>query len=166
MREVTISSYCDKCAADGQREAATISFVVGIVVGERNRPQLRVVELCEPHGKEMDDMRTFVVERGAAPDTIPAAPAPRGNKHPTAVGPCPACGHMSTSPKSMQVHVYRVHLHAEPPPSPTTCPDCGQDFASPTACGVHRRVVHDRTSADDAYAALAAPARKRARKPT
>ena len=166
MREVVITTYCDRCIDGGTREPATLTFTVGVVDSAKTRPQLRVVELCERHGKDLVELRDFVHTRGIAPeDAAPPPPSERRTPHGNSkTGPCPACGVYMSAPRNMARHIYVTHLGTELPEIPPACPECGWEGQA-ASMGVHRMTAHGTSSASDAYAALTTPARARRGRP-
>lgn len=170
MQEIEIRRWCDRCYdKDGSKTPATVRLTVGIVDAEsRAKPHLRRLDLCDVDGKELLDLRDFVIARGAELDDDGGkAQPPRGGRSSspsTLVGPCPSCGVTRSGVGGMVTHIYRDHIGATPPDTPTTCPECGDEFETTRSAGVHRKLAHDRTAADDAYAALAGLPTKRRRK--
>jgi excisionase family DNA binding protein len=148
MREIVVTSYCDRCAGDGAREPATETFTVGIAPGERpGRPHL--IELCERHGKELYELTALVVEHGMPTEKL--APAERTTRAIPSVCPVPDCGRELPTRKALSDHLRHTHkttLGAVTPGStarqnkPATCTVCGFVAASGTGLSAHTRVAH------------------------
>jgi hypothetical protein len=147
MKEVKILAWCDSCAADDRREAATDSATV--TLGPRGKPL--TLDLCDTcHEAMIQPLSALLAEYGQnetgaidKPVVVSTPKASSGRERST----CPICSVTRSAAWPLAAHVWRDHLGKERPPALRTCPDC--DFAPPAdsrkpaaATGRHRANVH------------------------
>jgi len=157
MREMVWNKWCDACYSDGQAKVAALhTFTVGAVVGE-TRPGLKVLELCEQHGKLVTDLQALMAETGQLPDFAAAKPkpAPVATSTPYAhrLTVCPICrGEYARN--GMVSHVWRAHRTDQRPDYQGRCPDCGEDQFTGAGLAAHRRTAHGYDALEDALSGV------------
>jgi hypothetical protein len=165
MREQRILIWCDACAAQSGDDAgdltlveATESFTVGITQGEE-RPTLKLLELCEPHFKELlAPVISMIGQTGQVPElaTKSVGPLPRtGTRkiYPSGEATvCRICELSSSSMSSLVSHIWAKHNKEPRPEVSTVCVECGEEFGSPGGARMHRTMTHNFSALDEAYA--------------
>ena len=147
MKEVKILAWCDSCAADDRREAATDSATV--TLGPRGKPL--TLDLCDTcHEAMIQPLSALLAEYGQnetgavdKPVVVSTPKASSGRPRST----CPICSITRSAGGALLEHLWREHLGKPRPPAPLTCPDCGfvppSDSRKPgAAVGRHRGNVH------------------------
>ena len=147
MKEIKIVAWCDNCAADDRKEAATTS--VTLTVGPRGAPL--TIDLCDTcHEAMITPVTALLTEYGQAENPAaeqPAAvPSPGKKPRPRNRATCPLCPATRSASWVVADHVWRDHVGQPRPAAPTVCPDCGytaEHTKTPTAAiGRHRANLH------------------------
>lgn len=167
MRELRVMRWCDLCylegkAAGGGQESliavqveAVESFVASCAVGEDKRPSLKMLDLCERHGKSFRELAELLASSelalpgarepnspAAAPGSAKAAmgrPPGTGNTPPNVA--CPVCK-LRLAHGSLLTHIWAKHRPGETrPEQPRHCPECKEQF-EPQGMSLHRKTMH------------------------
>lgn len=147
MREVIVKSYCDRCADDEHKVSAVSTFIIDIVVGESAHLVPRMLELCEPHAKEVDALRALIADRGQLPPHV-GKPSPKPTTGKPVECPIPDCGHTTANKHSMRDHLRMRHqttysaLGLSNHGQQARCAECGYLAGNGTGLSAHMRSKH------------------------
>ena len=171
MREMRIMRWCDLCYLEGKsadqdavdgglvqeslipvQVEATESYVASCAAGEDKRPSLKMLDLCERHGKTFKELAELLGSNelafpapsapAAAPGAAPKLGRPPGSGVTTPErATCPVCK-VSMAYGSLLVHIWNKHRAGETKPEqPRRCPECKEPF-EPQGMSVHRKTNH------------------------
>jgi hypothetical protein len=153
MKEHRIVLWCDLCWRESEegdqlpiKVEAVQSWTVACVAGDDKRPSLKVLDLCDPHGKAFDELSHLLNDRPLPLITPPPLPEPvkshNPSGRPTTGGndpvDCPVC-QISVAYGSLITHIWKRHRPGEvKPPVPKMCPECRERF-EPQGMSLHRK---------------------------
>jgi len=159
LREVEIHAWCDACwAADETRTPSAGPWTVGLLAGDDGqRPALKVLDLCEPHGKEVADLLELTHRAGQPPTGARAAAAPVARQPAlpltaTREVSCPVC-QVGVKRNTLVGHVWKQH-RGQRPEFPGRCPECRAEYPTAQGLASHRRLVHDYDALSDALSGV------------
>lgn len=137
MDEVVVRRWCDLCRAaeGGKRVEALTRLVVMVGVDGQRKPAARLVDCCEHHAAQLDELRLLVHKVGTPVEERPKEEGSREGKV-----ACSVCG-QPMRPHSVIPHLVGSH-GARMPKQPTRCPDCGLTAKSDAGMSMHRIRTH------------------------
>ena len=154
MRELVLNKWCDICYLEEEAKVpATLTLTAGMVVGE-NRPELKLVELCERHSKPFTDLQALLAQIGQTPD-VPAkvAPVKQEGSYAQRLMVCPIC-RAEYARNGMVSHVWRAHRTDKRPETKGRCPTCREQFDNGAGLAAHRRIAHGYDALQDALSGV------------
>jgi len=158
VREVEIHAWCDACWDDGETRTPSVGpWTVGLLAGDDGqRPALKVLDLCEPHGKEVADLLELAHLVGQPPTGARAAAAPARQPalplQATRTVSCPVC-QVRVKRNTLVGHVWKQH-RGQRPEFPGHCPECRAEYPTGQGLASHRRLVHDYDALSDALSGV------------
>jgi len=152
MRELVLNKWCDTCYLEEEAKVpVAFTFTAGVVLSE-NRPELKVVELCERHSKPFTDLQALLAKIGQTPDVPAKAPAqPSG--YPQRLMVCPIC-RAEYARNGMVSHVWRAHRTDKRPDLNGRCPTCREQQDNGAGLAAHRRITHGYDALQDALSGV------------
>lgn len=150
MREtkVEILKWCDMCAAatgddDSVEQPLPVAATRGFIGSMRDEHAAarspRLLDVCEMHAKQLDDLAALLHELPRAPEQPVKAVAESST---TRKVPCPVC-QSEIARGQLAQHVWARHRNDVRPESPVgKCPQCPAIFDSPQGLAQHRKKTH------------------------